>query len=65
MNTIYAEYAGNVFIPKKDSGLHKDSVALVHQIITVDKQRLREKLGKVPKAFMKQIDDAIDYVLKD
>lgn len=38
-NTIYAEYERNVFVPKKYSGLRKDSVALVHQIITVDKQR--------------------------
>lgn len=64
-NTIYAEYEGNVFVPKKYSGLRKDSVVLVHQIITVDKQRLGEKIGKVPKMFMEQIDDAIDYVLKD
>lgn len=64
-NTNYAEYRGNVFISKQESGLNKDSVALAHQIITVDKLRLKEKIGKFPKSFMKRIDEAIDYVLKD
>lgn len=39
-NTVNAELRGNVFITKKDSGLSKDSVALVHQIVVVDKIRL-------------------------
>ena len=36
-NTINADLRGNVFLPKNESGLIKDSVALIHQIVVVDK----------------------------
>ena len=36
-NTINADLRGNVFLPKNESGLSKDSVALIHQIVIVDK----------------------------
>ena len=45
--------------------LTKDSVALVHQTIVVDKFRLEEKLSRLPKKFLTQIEAAIDYVMKD
>lgn len=64
-NTLRAEYRGNVLIPKSDSGLTKDSVALIPHIIVVDKERLVEKVGKINKEFMKKIETEIDYVLKD
>mgnify|MGYP003481290402 CR=1 FL=1 len=61
-NTINSTLRGNVFISKKDSGLSKDSVALVHQIIVVDKIRLENKL---PKDILKKIENEIDYVTKE
>ena len=64
-NTINAELKGNVFISKKESGLPKDSVALVHQIIVVDKFRLKERLSKLPKHIILKIEREIDYVTKD
>ena len=64
-NTINAELRGNVFLPKKESGLSKDSVALVHQIIVVDKIRLEEKIAKLPKNLLSKIEEEIDYVTKD
>lgn len=64
-NTINAEVKGNVFIPKNESKLSKDSVALVHQIIVVDKFRLEEKIGKLPKHILLQIEQEIDYVIKE
>lgn len=48
-NTVHADKKGNVFLPKTVSSLPKDSVALVHQIITVDKFRLEEKISSLPK----------------
>ncbi len=63
-NLTYSEYDGNVFIAKKDSKLQKDSVALVHQIIVVDKRRLQERLSKLDIQIIKKIEDAEDYVLK-
>ena len=64
-NTINADLKGNVFISKKDSGLSKDSVALVHQLIVVDKMRLENKLVKLPKDILKKIEAEIDYVTKE
>ena len=64
-NTINADLKGNVFISKKDSGLSKDSVALVHQIIVVDKMRLENKLVKLSKDILKKIENEIDYVTKE
>ena len=64
-NTVNAELKGNVFISKKESGLPKDSVALVHQIIVVDKFRLKERLSKLSKHIILKIEREIDYVTKD
>ena len=64
-NTVNTELKGNVFIPKNESKLPKNSVALVHQIIVVDKSRLEEKVGKVSKHILLQIEQEIDYVLKE
>ena len=40
-------------------GLPKDSVILLEQIRTLDKRRLRERMGKVDGAVMEQVDAAI------
>ncbi len=40
-------------------GLSKDSVVLLEQIRTLDKQRLREKMGNLPQYDMTRIDDAL------
>ena len=50
-NTINSTLRGNVFISKKESGLSKDSVALVHQIIVVDKIRLKTNFQNFQKIF--------------
>ena len=64
-NTINADFRGNVFLPKKESGLSKDSVALINQIIVVDKIRLEEKIAKLPKNLLSKIEEEIDYVTKE
>ena len=40
-------------------GLPKDSVILLEQIRTLDKRRLRERMGRVDGAVMEQVDAAI------
>ena len=40
-------------------GLSKDSVVLLEQIRTLDKKRLREKMGNLPETDMNIIDDAL------
>ena len=64
-NTVNAELKGNVFIPKSESNLSKDSVALVHQIIVVDKMLFKEKLSQLPNSVLKRIEDEIDYVTRE
>lgn len=63
-NTANAEYGGNVFIPKEKSKLSRDSVALVHQMIVVDKERLLRKLSRLDVALVPLIFQAEDYILK-
>ena len=48
-----------VFVPASQSGLPKDSVILLEQIRTLDKRRLRERMGRVDGAVMERVDDAI------
>ena len=42
-----------------DVGLTKDSVILLEQIRTIDKRRLRERMGRVDGELMERIDAAI------
>ena len=41
------------------AGLSKDSVVLLEQVRTIDKKRLKEKMGSVDENAMNQIDNAI------
>ncbi len=43
----------------KDYGLHKDSVILTEQVRTIDKKRLREKIGRLDKELMDKVDTAL------
>ncbi len=54
---------GNVLLPARVTGLPKDSVANVSQIITLDKQLLTERVGKLSNAKLKLICSGIDVVL--
>ena len=40
-------------------GLAKDSVILLEQIRTIDKKRLKEKMGHLDDTLMSRVDDAI------
>ena len=62
-NLRLADAPGNVLIPATDSGLPKDSVANVSQIITLDRTFLTEKFGRMPSRIMKSVDDGIRLVL--
>ncbi len=62
-NLRLAEAPGNVLLFADKTGLKKDSVANVSQIITVDKQALREETGQLDNKTMKQIDDGMRLAL--
>lgn len=40
----------------KSCGLHKDSTVLLEQVRTIDKKRLRERMGSVDPEVMNQVD---------
>ena len=54
---------GNVLVRAKESGLSKDSVADVSQLVTVDEAMLKEYVGRVPRRLMARIDDGLRLVL--
>jgi mRNA interferase MazF len=52
-----------VSIPKEVSGLPKDSVANVSQVVTVDKSFLTQRAGFLRARFMEQIEAGLRLVL--
>ena len=44
---------------RRACGLTRDSVILLEQIRTIDKSRLRERMGKLPDAVMDRVNGAI------
>ena len=54
---------GNVLIPAKASGLPKDSVANVSQVMTLDRDYLREGAGKLEPKLLRQVEDGLRLVL--
>ncbi len=40
-------------------GLPKDSVILMEQIRTIDKKRLKEKIGRLDEAYMERVNGAL------
>lgn len=54
-----AKMPTHVEIRANDFGLAKDSVILLEQVRTVDKRRLREKIGKLSDGLMYRVNDAL------
>lgn len=63
-NLRLADAPGNVIIARRDTGLSKDSVANVSQIVTVDRDVLTERVGKVPASVRERIDRGMRLVLE-
>ena len=49
----------HVHIPCAGHGLEKDSVVLAEQVRTLDKRRLREKIGTLRPEYMEQVARAL------
>lgn len=54
-----AKLPTHIQIPREGCHLAKDSVVLLEQIRTIDKSRIREKIGELPPELMQQINDAL------
>jgi mRNA interferase MazF len=62
-NLRLAAAPGNVLLPATESGLPKDSVVNVSQIVTLDKQTLDEQTGHVSVRTLEMIENGIRLVL--
>ena len=54
-----ADLPTHIEVDAQGSGLVKDSVILLEQVRTLDKHRLREKMGKLDRASMDRVDHAL------
>ena len=62
-NLRLGEAPGNVRLPRRASGLSKDSIANVSQVITADKQLLTQRVGRLTSATLRDIDAGMRLVL--
>lgn len=58
-----AKLPTHIEIGALSSGLTKDSVVLLEQVRTIDKKRLKEKMGSISENSMKEINNAISVSL--
>lgn len=58
-----AKLPTHIEISAKDYGLAKDSVILLEQLRTIDKRRLREKIGHLDDELMEKVNDALNISL--
>ena len=62
-NTKWAAAPGNVLLTARSTGLPKDSVANVSQIVAVDRGLLGERVGRLSKSKLSAVLRGIDVVL--
>lgn len=53
----------HISLPCDICGLHKDSMVLLEQVRTLDKKRLRERMGRIEGNVMDQVNQAISVSL--
>lgn len=62
-NLRWADAPGNVELTARSTGLSKDSVANVSQIVALDKSLLTERAGKLSKAKVELLLAGVDVIL--
>lgn len=62
-NLRWAGAPGNVLLSARTTGLPKDSVANVSQIVSLDKELLTERMGKIPRAKLELILAGLDVIV--
>ncbi len=62
-NLRWGDAPGNVPLPARITGLPKDSVANVSQLVSLDRDLLTERTGKIPRVKLELILAGIDVVL--
>ena len=62
-NLNLAEAPGNVRLSKRAGLLPADSVVNVSQIVTLDRQLLQERAGRVAQSVLRRVEDGLRLVL--
>jgi len=62
-NLRLVDAPGNVLIPSRESGLPRDSVANVSQVLTLDRARLTERVRRLSPRVVAQVDDGLRLAL--
>ena len=62
-NVKWANAPGNVLLPSSVTGLPKESVVNVSQLVTLDKTGLTERTGKLSRTKLELVLSGIDVVL--
>ena len=62
-NSRWAEAPGNVLLTARSTGLPRDSVANVSQVVTLDRAVLAERVGKLSRPKLDLVLVGIDVVL--
>ena len=62
-NVRLVDMPGNVLLPARSTGLPKDSVANVTQIVTLDEDYLSRRVGQVSPSLMTRVDASLKRVL--
>jgi len=62
-NKAHATAPGNTLLPKRTTGLPRDSVANASQIATLDRRDLETLAGTLPKDLIDKVDDGIRWFL--
>ena len=62
-NTALARAPGNTLLPRRRTGLRRDSVANASQIATINKAELEELVGTVPHDLMEAVAAGIRWFL--
>ncbi|MDE7230572.1 MAG: type II toxin-antitoxin system PemK/MazF family toxin [Oscillospiraceae bacterium] len=53
----------HISVTAQSCGLSKDSVVLLEQVRTLDKRRLKERMGELDSSSMAQVNDALQVSL--
>jgi mRNA interferase MazF len=62
-NLRLLEAPGNVLVHARLSRLPRDSLANVSQVLTIDRSRLTERVGRLPSRVLAQVDDGLRLAL--
>lgn len=63
-NVDLADAPGNLLLPARSSGLRRDSVVNVSQILTLDRDFLTERAGTLPPRLQACLDAGLRLVLE-